>query len=183
MKQIAKKAWRKVTTPRFRGKTRKYIRDVTGKNIRSMNRFDKKITKRADYLSKVASPLNAGPLNFSTLGKAVRASNRQFRSIFNKSRLIDRTSRRRKQVAKVVGAGILGTGVGTAAYKLRKEEREELINNIIETTLSGNIGSYDMPMGIPVRDPSVNKVFRRRFPIIQAKIAQRGIIGTERYAR
>lgn len=67
--------------------------------------------------------------------------------------------------------------------KLRKEEREELINSIVETTLSGNIGSYDMPMGIPARDPSVNKPFRRRFPIIQAKKAQLGIIGTERYAR
>ena len=70
-----------------------------------------------------------------------------------------------------------------SAVRLSEDEREKLIALIVETTLSGNIGSYDTGLGIPIRDPSVNKKFRRRFPIIQALKAQRGIIGRERYPR
>ena len=59
-------------------------------------------------------------------------------------------------------------------WLLRSEEREALIDKIIETTTTGSIGSYNMGMGIASNDPAMggrNRFNRRQliFAIQQVK--------------
>lgn len=68
------------------------------------------------------------------------------------------------------------TGAKAGKYwVLRSEDRKELINRILETTTSGAIGGYSMPMGIDQNDPALGG--RNRFTKKQLRFAVSRLTG------
>jgi len=62
-------------------------------------------------------------------------------------------------------------------WLLRSEEREALIDRIIETTTSGSIGSYNMGLGVPRNDDAMNpnRVNKRNYTkAVRELLATRG---------
>lgn len=134
----------KVPVHRLRGKARKFIADVTGKNIKrgeaAVSKAQKRSIKARDKYRTYNNPVGAG-----LTAPSRSARNRVLQRMYDRTRsridsaqvnlkrIKNKTLRRRLGVGGA-GAGVLGT-TGAAA-KLRSEEREELINAVVETTLA-----------------------------------------------